>query len=292
MNINNIVCKCRRITITNILNRIRMRISNRIRHKLLNQYEMIDADADKLLCAFSDIPPQNMANFVFYDENEHCADKTHRLFLWYFFLGKIISNKPKNNFSVNGINITDKYKESKGCISIDTQKHNKNNWAYFLYDIPNCSSYRMSMKIRVEAVFHEVQWSVCNESVYERIKLRVVDNKRMDFDVVTGGFFYDRLYSVPFSFNIDQTYSVDIVVDKSANLFSVIVDDRCIICVKGKHKNMKMGKFGIILYDFNDKRIKAQYNDLRLYAKELTTEKCITICKSTDLIGGGDTESL
>lgn len=107
----------------------------------------------------------------------------------------------------------------------------ENEWIY--YHVKNFEkNVLIELNVTFHSVFTEFQFDFFHKSIYERLRLMVIDNNKLVFEIVSKGFFFTDLRTVPFSFELNKKYNVRIIILENA--YSFVVDNKTIMTVEDK----------------------------------------------------------
>lgn len=141
-----------------------------------------------------------------------------------------------------------------------------NEWIFLL--IPNNSdTYEFSFKAKIGSINSEFQIAFNYESIGKRYRFNLVNNKSLNFDIVENGTFYNQLYSIPYSLKIDTIYKFTLQVHK--NQFKYLINDKKIMGIELKTKNLLKGDIALILWNSSPNPINVIYEDFQLKTTDL-----------------------
>ncbi len=141
-------------------------------------------------------------------------------------------------------------------------KQTNNNWLFFQVPI-SYENYYVSMDITIYSVFFELQWGFRINSIFDRIRFRLVNNQKTYFEIVRDGIFFDELIEgEKLTLEYGKKYKISLIVNDFNYL--LYVDDRCVINIKDNISNMKTGDFGLYLYENEGRKINAEIDNLKI----------------------------
>lgn len=136
-----------------------------------------------------------------------------------------------------------------------------NEWIFLL--IPNNSdTYEFSFKAQIGTINSEFQIAFNYESIGKRYRFNLVNNERLNFDIVENGAFYNQLYSIPYSLKIDTIYKFTLQVHK--NQFKYLINDQKVMGIELKTKKLLKGSIALILWNSSPNPINVIYEDFQL----------------------------
>lgn len=124
----------------------------------------------------------------------------------------------------------------------------ENEWIYYL--VKNSErNVLIELNVTFHSIFTEFQFDFFHKSIYERLRLMVIDNNKLVFEIVSKGFFFMDLKTVPFSFELNKKYKVQIIILENA--YSFIVDNKTIMTVEDKKETThNCYDLAFILWDY------------------------------------------
>jgi hypothetical protein len=137
------------------------------------------------------------------------------------------------------------------------------DWVYWYFDEILPDAYILKLNATILNTFTEFQIAFKHKSIVERCRFRVVDNSLLSFEVVNHGYFFDKLITTPFQFEIGRNYEIQVLVKN--NQYAFIVDSVTILSVTD-NINMCHGKgIALIFWDeINNSKIDLSISNLNL----------------------------
>jgi hypothetical protein len=141
------------------------------------------------------------------------------------------------------------------CLFVEAPRK-QDNWVYCIlkYDFGN--QYLLNFNVTLQTCFHEFQLAFMHRSLFERYRFRVVDNISLDFEIVGKGYFFHKILSVPFSFEIGKCHNIKLIIAEAKYQF--IVDNQVVLTVSDAARWYNSGELALIFYDWEGK------DDIRL----------------------------
>lgn len=140
----------------------------------------------------------------------------------------------------------------------------KENWVYMFSQNKLDDSFVIKFKTKISTFFEEYQIAFRFNDIFNRYRFRVVDNKRLVFETIINGIFVNEMISVPFSFDIDVYYDIELIVYGQYFIFSV--DGKPVLTVNEINKLIDGGSFAFIFWNQQDDAdIDLYLSDVRIY---------------------------
>lgn len=152
-------------------------------------------------------------------------------------------------------------KREHSSIKCEIPCKHKNEWIFL--QIPNkLKTYEFSFDAIIKTVNTEFQIAFNFENIGRRYRFNLVNNQRINFDIVENGMFYNSLISVPFALKLDELYHFKLKVNK--NKFQYIINDDVVMSVQINVKELLKGDIILILWNSEAKPINVIYKNLNL----------------------------
>lgn len=218
----------RHLKLTSVLYRIR-----RVRYK--RQFSLVSAfpkyNVGRVL-------PYGLKQFIYKDETWNCVK-----FLPTIFFAKAlhmpytVSDNEVDNVKIQDI--------TSSSAKVRAGKR-ANNWVYWYLDRELPENYLIGFDAVIRSFLTEFQLAFNHTDIANRLRFQVVDNAYVSFDVVRDGFFFNKMFTKPFSFDMHKKYSIKLLV--CSNVYSFIVDDRVLLSIKD-NTGISKGGFVFVLWD-------------------------------------------
>lgn len=181
--------------------------------------------------------PITTTDFCFFDEKDKYVANIEKYFFKRFYHIPFHYQKPSYPFSKvfpieNGLEF-----KSKGL---------SNDWAY-LYTEKISGDFKLDFDLILKTEFKEFQIAFKHQSLFERLRFRIVENKKLEFEVVSSGVFYNHLIVTPCSLEINKKYHVCVIVFNYQ--YSFILDDKPLLIINDYHHHFKKGGLAIVTWD-------------------------------------------
>lgn len=204
---------------------------------------------------------KKIAERLQYKDNNWNHIKNINLLMWNDIFNFFESFQYKGEEIIDNLCIERKIIRSNNQIICKVCDGIPNEWIFLL--IPNESdNYEFNFKARIKTINKEFQIAFNYESIGRRYRFNLVDNKILNFDIIEGGMFYNRLNSCPYSLKIGEIHSFTLRVNK--NKFKYIIDDNEIMSIELNTKNILKGDIALILWNSTPNPIDVIYEDLQL----------------------------
>lgn len=152
-------------------------------------------------------------------------------------------------------------KREDGCIKCDIPSERKNEWIFL--QIPNkLAIYEFSFDAIVKTVNSEFQLAFNFENIGRRYRFNLVNNQRINFDIVKDGIFHNNLVSIPFVLNLGELYHFKLRVNE--NKFQYLINDSVVMSVQINTKELLKGNIVLILWNSEVNPINVVYKNLQL----------------------------
>jgi len=207
-----------------------------------------------------------ISDYSYMDETGPYIQNIHEYFL-YRMLG---INKKYND--VRCVNNKAPVFDRKNLI-VDTQQHRKKNltdWVYLYSNSDLPKAYLISFNTVISSQFTEFQIAFRHRSISDRLRFMVLDNKDLVFEVVRHGVFFGTILKVPFSFELNREYKIEIVIDNNHYVFRA--NDETILSVADNSIRAKVlkpkGGSAFVLWNNtidHNKNIKASITNISLH---------------------------
>lgn len=192
-----------------------------------------------------------------WNEIKHIGDYMwNDLFKWKI-LKKPILNK-KNELNTNNSKVF----KSEGGIHCKS-RGKKNDWIFIKFNRILSSPYLVEFNAKVLTETTEFQFAFNYQSIGERYRFNLINNKILNFEVVHAGFFHNKIFSIPYSLTIGKQYKFNVIIEN--NIFSFLVDDETILSVRQKKRIIESGNIALILWDSGTTDIDVNYNNIEIY---------------------------
>lgn len=213
--------------------------------KIQNRFHRVAVDIKNVLCNYNSVktivPLSFNDEFTYKDETWNYIKELHHLFLRKAIgLAKSIENNSCTNSKVFVIGDNKLQFVSRGI---------SDDWIYCIYNKSISNKSVLEFDCVINSIFTEFQIAFNHESIFERYRFRVVDNKELVFEVISGGFFFNDIYSVEFSFELQRQYNIKVVLNE--NQYSFVVDGEVVLCVEENRVIDGELGFALILWDNN-----------------------------------------
>lgn len=189
--------------------------------------------------SYVDTLPYGLNDFVYKDQSwSHVVNLQDMLFARSFRIPYRIGDTSCKNTKIKSI--------SKQGARITGGKV-IDNWIYWMLDknLPDC--YEVEFETTIDSFLTEFQLAFRHHSIVERIRLQVVDNNMLSFDIVRYGHFFNMLKTMPFKFRVGEKHKIKIVV--LGNQYAFFVNDRLIMAVNDRTGTSVGGGFVFVLWD-------------------------------------------
>lgn len=152
-------------------------------------------------------------------------------------------------------------KRENSSIKCEIPSKNKNEWIFLR--IPNrTTNYELSFDAVVKTINTEFQIAFNYENIGRRYRFNLVNNQRINFDIIENGIFYNSLISTPFTLKLDELYHFKLKVNE--NKYQYIINGNIVMSVQIKAKNLLKGDIILILWNSGANPINVIYKNLNL----------------------------
>jgi hypothetical protein len=178
-------------------------------------------------------------DLIYKDENWNYIKNIHRMFMYRSigtnlkFIDNICTNYKIEKLSKNKIAL-----KSKGL---------RDDWIYYYLPSSIEGNYVFEFNSLIKTEFTEFQIAFRHKSIAERYRFRVIDNQKLVFETIHGGFFLNEIQSVPFSFELKENYNIKLLVKNC--FYSFIVNDIVIMTIQDTAKLLGDGGIALIFWD-------------------------------------------
>jgi hypothetical protein len=142
-------------------------------------------------------------------------------------------------------------------------KNIDNDWFFLLINKELKDNYLVEFEAVSSYENTEFQFAFNYSSIGMRYRFNLVDNKELSFEVVYNGFFYNKIFSIPLSLEVNISYNFKIAV--KGNSYSFILNDKTVLSVLDEKRILKKGKPVLILWDSKSSNIEVTYKDINIY---------------------------
>ena len=139
------------------------------------------------------------------------------------------------------------------------------DWIYCYTDGLTLDNYSVKCKLRLFSVFTELQFAFRHVNILNRYRFRTIDNKFLVFEVIHRGQFYHNLCRVPFSFELDKAYDLEVRV--KGKIYQFVVNGEPKMSVAAKLNVIPSGGFAFIMWN------KSGVSDIRV---NLDSIECVS----------------
>lgn len=143
----------------------------------------------------------------------------------------------------------------------------KNDWIFIKFEKVLSAPFLVEFDASISTETTEFQFAFNYQSIGERYRFNLTNNKSLSFDVVHKGFFHNHIYSVPCSLKLNTPYNFKILIEDF--VFSYFVNDKMILSVYQKKKILKSGNIVLILWDSGISNIDSIYKNIHIYKAKL-----------------------
>lgn len=158
--------------------------------------------------------------------------------------------------------ICDKVKLADASIKCNSSGK-KNDWIFIKFKKELTTPFLVEFDALILTETTEFQFAFNYQSIGERYRFNLTNNKTLSFDVIHQGFFHNHIFSVPFSIKLNQQHNFKILVEES--VFSYFVDDEMILSISQKIPIIKNGQIVFILWDSGKSNIDSIYKNINIY---------------------------
>lgn len=178
-------------------------------------------------------------NLIYKDENWNYIMNIHRMFM-YRSIG--INIKLTDNICADYK--VEKLSENKLAFK---SKGLRDDWIYYYLNKSIEGNFVFEFNSLLNTKFTEFQIAFKHRSISERYRFRVIDNQKLVFETIHGGYFLNEIQSVPFSFELGKNYNIKLLVKNY--FYSFIVDDKVIMTIEDTARLLSDGGIALIFWD-------------------------------------------
>jgi hypothetical protein len=159
---------------------------------------------------------------------------------------------------------------SDASIHVSSAENEALRWIFIQSKFHVGSIYRADMEVSIQSVFTEFQFAINFQSIADRARFMIVNNRQLVFQSVKHGVFMPYLATKPLSLDINRVYRISIVV--IYDCFYFYLENNLIMSLKCKHiKARASDRLAIILFEERkDRPIKATISKLQISEGHMT----------------------
>jgi hypothetical protein len=159
---------------------------------------------------------------------------------------------------------------SDASIHVSSAENEVLRWIFIQSKFHVGSIYRADMEVSIQSVFTEFQFAINFQSIADRARFMIVNNRHLVFQLVTYGEFMPCLAVKPLSLDIDKVYKISIIVIHDC--FYFYLENTLIMSLKCKHAKAKANdRLAIILFEESkDRLIEATISKLQISEGHMT----------------------
>lgn len=138
-----------------------------------------------------------------------------------------------------------------------------NDWIYLTTFNHKFSNVRLDIHVKFNSIFKEFQLAFRHESLFERLRFRIVDGTTLVSEIVTNGFFSSPISQIPFNLEIGRVYEMSLIC--LDGFYGLSIDGNSLMVIHDTQYSNENGELAVILWDNKKSNINVEIVSLSLY---------------------------
>ena len=125
------------------------------------------------------------------------------------------------------------------------------------------NNYVLSFELTLLSTFKEFQVAFRHESLFKRLRFRIVDGNTVVFEIVVKGIFFNSFISKPIELDKEKLYHIQVMVYNT--IYALMIDGEAVLAIESTNKDFIAGDMAIVFWDDKEKsNINAIISELKI----------------------------